>query len=126
LNKYKPKVVVLLIGINNLLSGSNCEQVINDIRTIIDLILAKFQGTKILLRGLPPCEKYKNDAIRTKIEEVNNVIMTYINGDNIFYIDNGNLFMDAEGTLDEKLMYDYLHFTKEGYELLSKGLVPTI
>jgi lysophospholipase L1-like esterase len=52
--------------------------------------------------------------------------MTYANGDNVFYIDNGDLFKDSEGTLDEKLMYDYLHFTKEGYELLSKGIVPTI
>jgi lysophospholipase L1-like esterase len=126
LNKYKPKVVVLMIGINNLLNGSNPEYVINDIRVIIDLILSKYPGVKILLRGLLPCGKFKDENITTKIDDVNSVIMTYANGENIFYIDNGDLFKDSEGTLDEKLMYDYLHFTKEGYELLSKGLSPTI
>lgn len=126
LNKYKPKVVVLMIGINNLLHGSNPQHVINDIRAILDIILSKYQGVKILLRGLLPCGKFKHENIRTKIEDVNNVIMTYANGENVFYIDNGDLFEDFEGTLDENIMFDYLHFTKEGYELLSKGLVPTI
>jgi len=125
LNKYKPKVVVLMIGINNLMAFSS-QHVIIEIKTIVDLILSKYPGVKILLRGLLPCGKFKHENIRTKVEEVNNVIMTYANGDNVFYIDNGDLFKDSEGTLDEKLMYDYLHFTKEGYELLSKGLVPTI
>jgi N-acetylglucosamine-6-sulfatase len=126
MNKYKPKVVVLMIGINNLLNGVNPEHVINDIRAIIDLILSKYPGVKILLRGLLPCGKFKHENIRTKVEEVNNVIITYANGDNIFYIDNGDLFKDSECTLDEKLMYDYLHFTKEGYEVMSNGLSPTI
>jgi N-acetylglucosamine-6-sulfatase/beta-glucosidase len=126
MNKYKPKVVVLMIGINNLLTGSNPEHVINEIRAIIDIILSKYPGVKILLRGLLPCGKFKHENIRTKVEDVNNVIMTYANGDNIFYIDNGDLFKDSEGTLDEKLMYDYLHFTKEGYEVMSNGLSPTI
>ena len=125
-NKYKPKVVVLMIGINNLFDGANPEHVINDIRVIIDLILSKYPGVKILLRGLLPAGKFKDENIRTKIDDVNNVIMTYANEDDVFYIDNGDLFKDSDGTLDEKLMYDYLHFTKEGYELLSKGLVPTI
>ena len=125
MNKYKPKVVVLMIGINNLMAFPS-QHVAIEIKTIIDIILSKYPGVKILLHGLLPAGKFKHENIRTKIDDVNNVIMTYANGDNIFYIDNGDLFKDSEGTLDEKLMYDYLHFTKEGYELLSKGLVPTI
>lgn len=126
MNKYKPNVVVLMIGINNLLNGENPEHVINDIRALINLVLSKYPGVNILLRGLLPCGKFKHENIRTKIDDVNNVIMTYANGDKIFYIDNVDVFKDSEGTLDENLMYDYLHFTKEGYELLSKGIVPTI
>lgn len=126
MNKYNPKVVVLMIGINNVNSGHCHQQISNEIKIIIDLILSKYPGTKILLRGLLPSGKFKTDTTRLQGELVNNLISSYANGENVFYIDNGNLFMDSDGTLDVNLMYDYLHFTKEGYELLSKGLVPTI
>lgn len=126
LNKYKPNVIVLMIGTTNLLNGLAFDEVIRDIKIIIDIILSKFNCVKILLRGLLPCGKYKNNPIRTKIEDVNNVIMTYANGDNVFYIDNGNLFMDSEGTLDNDLMLDYMGISKEGYEVISKSITPII
>jgi len=124
--KYKPTMIVLMIGVNNVNYGVNKEFISQDIKHIIELLVSIHPKAKILLRGLLPIGKFKMDPPRLIIEEINTTISKYKNDVNIFYIDNGLLFLTHDGTIDNKLMPDNLHLSKEGYEVLSSGLTPVI
>jgi lysophospholipase L1-like esterase len=123
---YQPKLIVLMIGINNVYRGINSEFIIQDIKHIIEKILSIHPGVKILLRGVLPSGKYKTDRIRVSVEEINNTISTYQNNTNVFYIDNGSFFLNSDESLRENLMPDNLHLSKQGYEALSYGLTHVI
>jgi lysophospholipase L1-like esterase len=124
--KYQPKLIVLMIGVNNINCGINSEITSQHIKNIIATILSIHPEVKILLRGILPYGKYKTDRSRIIIEEINVTISKYENNVNVFYIDNGSLFVNDEGTLKEELLPDLLHLSKQGYEVLSCGLTSTI
>ena len=127
INHLNPSLIVLLIGVNNLGKLNDSPEIIaNDIKYIIDILLFKFPITKIILRGLLPFGKYKNQYTRIHNERVNNIIINFANNINIFYIDNSKEFIDGDESIIDNLMPDYLHLSKKGYEILSKTLTPYI
>ena len=121
-----PKLVVLMIGVNDINGGIKYDVLAENIKHIIERIFSIFPNVKILLRGILPSQKYKSNRVRIVTKEVNNIISKYKNNSNIFYIDNTALFLNPDDSLREDLFPDLLHLSKEGYEVLSKGLTPKI
>ena len=120
-----PECIVILIGINNVWFNTS-KNTCDDIKKIIDILISFFPFTKIILRGLLPFGKYKNEDTRIYSNEVNNTISTYNNDNNIFYIDNSDIFLDNNGSIIDELMPDNLHLSLKGYEKLSQHLTPFI
>lgn len=120
-------MIIILIGTNNLkILNDTPEDIANDIKEIINILLNKFQLTKIILRGLLPNGKYKTSINRIQNNKINNIICQYANNYNIFYIDNGKEFIDANEIIINKLLPDNIHLSEEGYNVLSKSLTPFI
>lgn len=118
------KVVVLLIGTNN--TGKNsAPDIAGAIRAICDLIHRKQPQAKILLLGILP-RSAKPDASRAKIAEINQLISKYDGQGGVTYLDVGGKFISADGTISRELMYDFLHPTAKGYELLAGSIEPTL
>ena len=118
------KVVVLLIGTNN--TGKNsAPDIAGAIRAICDLIRRKQPPAKILLLGILP-RSPKPDASRAKIAEINQLISKYDGQGGITYLDVGGNFIGADGTISRDLMYDFLHPTAKGYEVLAESIEPTL
>lgn len=118
------KLVVLLIGTNN--TGKNsADDIAGAIRAICDLIRKKQPQTKILLLGILP-RSAKPDASRAKIAEINQLIAKYDGHNGVTYLDVGGKFIGADGTISKELMYDFLHPTAKGYEVLAAAIEPTL
>lgn len=126
LRNCHPKVIVLLIGTNNIIINDSVEEIANDIKIILETLLIKFPSCLIILRGLLPRGKFKNEYSRVHNRNINALINKYANDKTIFYIDNSVEFIDSVGNILNDLMPDNLHLSKKGYEVLTRVLTPFI
>ena len=122
LNGLKPKAAVVMIGTNNSNGEDNTPgQITEGVTAIVKSLREKLPDTKILLVGIfPRSENFS--AQRGKILQVNQVIHKLADGKNVFWIDFGHRFVNADGTIPRALMPDYLHLSKKGYEIWAEAI----
>ena len=53
---------------------------------------------------------------------INNLVRTYANNRQIFFLDLSPLFLDNQGRLYQHLMPDYLHPNEQGYQVWADGM----
>jgi lysophospholipase L1-like esterase len=116
LDGIQPKVVMLMIGTNNLGSNSAAE-IADGIKAIVQEIHKKSPRTKVLLLGVFP-RGPKPGPQRDKIKEINNTISRLDDGGKtVKYLDIGGGFVEPDGTISKEVMYDFLHLTPRGYQI---------
>lgn len=121
-----PKLVVLLIGTNN--NNQKPEAIAEGIKAIISEIQTRSPGTRILLHGIFP----KGPALtptRNRIAQVNKIISTYAHPDDpkrVVYVDIGDKFLNADGSINKELMPDTLHPSAKGYEMWAEAIIGTV
>ncbi len=120
-----PRVIVLLIGTNNLPHDSAAD-IAAGIRAILDRLATKAPRATILLctieRG-----KTADDPVREKVEAVNRAIRQMADGKRVRLVDLARRFIRADGTADPKLMRgDCIHFKKAGYRVWAEMVRPMI
>lgn len=123
LKGFYPKMFTLMIGINSLNRKKTPEQVAEGIKKILDTLQSKFPKAKILLMAIWPCWG-ANHPVRAKITKTNDIIKTYADGKQIFYLDLGNQFTDQNGKLNKALVRDGIHLSEKGYEVWGKAMFP--
>jgi lysophospholipase L1-like esterase len=116
----KPKVVVLLVGINNWRSTS--ADMALGIKEIISTIHAKSAETKILLLGIYPC----GGGMERRAKETNAAIAKFDDGKKIRYLDIGEKFLGQDGKVSKDLMPDGLHLSEKGYEIWAATMAPLL
>ena len=121
-----PKLIVLLIGINNLLQKSSPEDTAAGIKEIVKVLRKKLPQSKILLLGVFPCWKSPKHPIRAKVKKVNKIICNLADNKKIWYLDIGNVFLEKDGSISKKILRDYLHLSEKGYERWAKAINPTV
>lgn len=133
LDNIAPKVVVLLIGTNNL-AANTADEIVAANQSIVALIQEKLPETKVLLlaifpRGprtgwsgkVDPHEEYMR-----KINAINPQLAQMDNGDTIRFLDLGPKLMSADGTIAKAIMPDQLHLSAAGYEIWVEGMKPLV
>ncbi len=121
LDKARPKVVVLMGGINNL-RVSNPDAIADGLRQIIAEIQTRSPKTRIIVQGLFPTGREATDHRRAKVRLANLRIARLADGERIEYFDFGDRFVGADGWISKKIMFDYLHLTRSGYEIWADAL----
>lgn len=109
----KPKVIVLLIGTNN--RGQTASEVLGGIRAIVEYVSGKQPQATLFVLKIPP-RGHRPNPKRQIIAEINGGLqetLAHVPKTQILDIDPG--FLSADGSLDHRDMYDYLHFTNQGY-----------
>ncbi len=120
-----PKVVVLMIGTNNIPLNTP-DEIAAGISTICDEIHQRSPATRILLLGIFPRGE-KPDANRATIEAVNQRIATFKGrGGVVTYLDIGDKFLAADRSISKDIMYDFLHPTAKGYAIWTDAMEPTL
>jgi lysophospholipase L1-like esterase len=114
----KPKVVMLMIGTNNSNGKDNtAEEIADGIKAIVQEIRKRSPQTKVLLLGVFPRGE-KPNAQRDKLKQVNTIISKLDDGGKtVKYLDIGDKFLQADGTLPKEVMPDFLHLSPKGYQI---------
>jgi lysophospholipase L1-like esterase len=120
LEGIQPKLVVLMIGTNN---GDPAEDVAAGIKTIIADIHERSPGSRILLLGIFP--RGEKPAGRERNEAVNKLIAA-LPDRKVTYLDIGQVFLTADGTLSKDIMPDFLHPNERGYQLWADAIIAPV
>ena len=91
-----PKVVVLMIGTNNMMLNTS-EEIAAGIEAICTSIHQRSPSTKILLLAIFP-RGQQPDATRAKVDEVNRRIARLDNRDDVTFLDIGAKFLEPDGS----------------------------
>ena len=121
LQNQTPKVIVLEIGTNNVDEKNyptrhTAGQLAGGIEAIVKLIREKTPTTRIIiLRCFPGCYGGPNPTSHRFILERTSEIFSGIADDkHIFYCDVNHVFLNPDGSINKKMMNDWLHPTPEG------------
>lgn len=133
LDKISPKVVVLMIGTNN--TGDNAAvEIAAGNRKIVALIQEALPETKILLLAVFPRGPRKNwngavddwDLKMAKIKAINADLAQLDDGARVRFLDIGDSFRGADGSLPKEIMSDQLHLTAAGYQIWVDAMAPLL
>jgi lysophospholipase L1-like esterase len=125
LEGIKPKVVVILIGVNNTPSDP-AEPIADGITKIVETVRNKLPDSKVLLLGVFPWKEKADDPMRAKVKAINQTIAKLDDGKNIRFLDIGEKFLQPDGTMSAEVMRDFLHPGKHGYEIWADAMDPLL
>jgi lysophospholipase L1-like esterase len=124
LEGVSPKLIVILIGTNNL-ETNTADEIAEGVSLICDEVHRRMPASKVLLLGLIPRSPHPDER-RAKLAEVNQRIAKLDGRDGFTYLDVGSIFLKPDGLLPVELMYDYLHPTWKGYAIFAEAIEPTV
>jgi lysophospholipase L1-like esterase len=111
---------MLMIGTNSAGSATSAE-IAEGVGAVVLELRQDFPAAKILLLGIFP-RANPGDPIRKTVLDVNPIIAKLHDGKNIFYLDIGAKFLDANGMIPADIMPDLLHPTQKGYEIWAEAV----
>lgn len=121
-DKAKPRAIVLLIGVNNVPSHTP-EQIAEGIKAVLGRLAKKTPQSKILLLGLFPYGKDREEPTRKKVEAVNELIGKFEDRKRVFFQDINRAFLLSNGQANPDLMAgDFLHLKPAGYRAWAKAI----
>jgi beta-glucosidase len=121
----RPKVVVLLAGVNNM-AVSTPKQIAAAQGRIIEDILSASPTTKVLVVGVLPTGKSASSPRRGKVKRMNAELAKLADGQRVHFIDIGDRFLEKNGSLSSRVMFDYLHLTPRAYDRYAAAIKPKL
>jgi lysophospholipase L1-like esterase len=129
LDGINPKVLVLLIGTNNVIDFS-ADDILKADTKIISEIHQKLPNTKVLVLGIFPRADFRIAAdpkgAAEKIKSVNAGLAKLDDGAKTRFLDFGDKFLDADGKISMDLLGDALHPTTKGYQVWADAMQPLL
>jgi lysophospholipase L1-like esterase len=124
--QYKPRVVVVYSGENDINAGVPVRRVLEDLKQFIALVHKDDPATRIIVVSLKPSpvrEKHLG-----KVREYNRLASDYVKGiRNVEFADVFTPMLTSEGKFrDELYVSDRLHMTPAGYAIWTDILVPMV
>jgi len=130
----KPKVIGLMVGINNSWNESETarantpEETVSGVKASLARLREKFPQAEIIVSAVLPSGE-PGAKVRPFIARVNEMLARLPScdyGGKVRYVDWGDRFLAPDGTIPRALMADLIHPTDAGYEILGKLLRPEI
>jgi beta-glucosidase len=121
-----PKLAVLMIGTNNSNRDDNtAEEIAAGIEAIVKRLREKLPQTKVLVLAIFP-RGPKPGPQREKNAKASAIASKLADNQNVFFLDVGDKFTAADGTLAADIMPDYLHLSPRGYEIWAAAIEPQV
>jgi N-acetylglucosamine-6-sulfatase len=121
LEGFKAKLIVLMLGTNNL-NGNPLDEIADGDRLIIEEFKKRQPQAKVLLLGVFPRSADPANPFRAQIKELNSKLAKLADNKQVFYMDIGDKFLTADGTLTTEIMADGLHPTAKGYQIWADAI----
>ncbi len=125
MNGIHPKLILLMIGTNNLNANTN-EQIAEGIKAIIEQYRKLCPDATILVQGIFPRGHDPTNPMRERIKGINKIIAGYADGKKVLFLDFGEKFLQPDGTLSPEIMPDFLHPNGNGYRIWAEAIQPVI
>lgn len=132
LDGFQAKVIVLLLGTNNLSSPPKSirntnEETIAGMKLVVAGIREHQPQAKLLLLAIFPRGKDADNPYRADLAIVNPELARLDDGKNIFFMDIGDKFLNPDGTLKTELFVDQnLHPNAAGYEVWAEAIIDKV
>ncbi|MEI2725184.1 MAG: GDSL-type esterase/lipase family protein [Verrucomicrobiota bacterium] len=119
----KPKVVVVLIGVNNIPDETYTPgMVLAGVTAVVEKAPHKtLPETKILLLGIFPFHEDFHPQ-RAKALQVNQALHKLDDGQWVHFLDFGYRFIQPDGKISKDMMPDFVHLTPTGYQLWAEAM----
>lgn len=132
LDNVNPKVIVLMIGTNNIGNISptanpdpRIDDVAKGIKAILDLCQKKAPNAKIILTSIFP--RNDNIEVMPTINAINKKISKFADGKRIKFVDVSKKTADKKGKLfDGITVSDKLHLDVKGYQVWADAIKPQL
>ena len=124
LSAIKPKVIVLMIGTNNIYDDS-ANDIIAGIHAVVELLSAQCPNAEILVLDIPPRGDVQ-DSAREKIAQINIGLTLGMWPQHARFVRVSNQFLKPDGPIDPVIMPDLLHFSQKGYALWAAAIKPEL
>lgn len=123
---YKPKLIVLYAGENEVVAGKSVESVFDDFKKFVASVRKNLPKTRIIVVSAKPSSARREFA--PKFAELNSLIETETKKDKrLLYVDIGSPMLDARGEPKKEIFQvDRLHLNDKGYRIWRDALVPQI
>ena len=123
---YRPKIIVLQAGGNDINAGKPVAQIVADFKTWVEKVRAKLPDVKIVYLGQGPSPLRWTQ--REQQQELNRLVREMIAaGKNMAFVDLWDVTLGTDGQPRAELFVaDRLHPSAEGYRLRTKLLRPVI
>jgi len=117
---YRPRMVLLRAGGNDLWAGKSPKEVFDDFRAFVARVRSKLPHTEIVFISLSPSNARWKQADKEK--ELNRRVEKYVRiQPGLRYLETYALPLGPDGTpRPELFVKDQLHFNAEGYKLLAE------
>lgn len=129
LDGISPKVVVLMIGTNNM-GANSAEEIVKGNVRIVEQIHKKLPDTRVMLLGIFPRGADPSNpriaATREKIKTINAELAKLDDGKKVRYLDIGQKFQEPDGKLSPEIMPDALHLSPKGYQIWADAITPLL
>ena len=122
LDGQHPKVVIVLIGTNDIGRDRPAPIVAEGIREILNLLRERLPAAQILLLGVLPRGHSPSFRRRSQVRQVNDLIEQCADGKHIHFVDLAGALLDSSGVLSAGISPDGVHLSQQGYDLLGRRL----
>ena len=123
---YKPKLVLLYAGDNDIASGKSPEKVLSDFKAFVARIHATLPRTRIVFIAIKPCPS--REKFLEQVNAANRLVRDYCETDQrLLFADVFTPMLTPEGRPRADLcVKDMLHLNTQGYELWASILRPIL
>lgn len=123
---YKPPVIVLYAGENDLAEGRTPNDVFQDFQTFVMLVHAELPATRVVYVSIKP--SILRWSLTDSIRAANRLIRDYVGKDQTLqYVDVFTPMLDASGLVKRELFAeDGLHMNALGYSIWRALIQPTL
>jgi len=129
LDGVHPRVVVVLIGTNNLSTGrvrvNTDAEIAAGVEAVVGRIRSKAPAAKILLLGLLPRGE-AGDFNRLRIARINALLSRLDGSRNVAFLDPGERWLAPDGTFLPGVTADNLHPSEAGYRIIAEAIEPEL
>jgi lysophospholipase L1-like esterase len=128
LDGLAPKVVVLMVGVNNIINGDSPQVVADGVAADIAVLQQHFPTSKILLLSILPAIISSADLnFMAPIAATNPLIAGLADGQKVTYFDLWPAFTNPDGTYRPELhIADGVHLNTAGYAVFAQTIAPEL
>ena len=130
--KYNPSKVFIVIGINDLARETKVDDIVDNIKEIVNNIQENRPYCEIYLESIYPVNSTDDDKIDMKmvtenrknedVREINKKLKEFSKKEKITYIDMYSILKDDDDNLKIEYTTEGLHISEEGYEAITEEI----